>query len=100
MSRLLHIRPDALADIEQAADWYDEKQSGVGAEFVQAVQKTIRVLPAAPLIHRLRDRHRNIRWCYPARFPYRIVYRVQKTRITILAVLHAARHDREWKKLS
>jgi plasmid stabilization system protein ParE len=52
------------------------------------------------LIHRLRDRHRNIRWCYPARFPYRIVYRVQKTRITILAVLHAARHDREWKKLS
>ena len=37
MSRLLHIRPDALADIEQAADWYDEKQSGVGAEFIQAV---------------------------------------------------------------
>jgi len=98
MSRLLHIRPDALADIEQAADWYDEQQPGVGANFIQAVQKTIRALPVAPLIHRLRDRQRNIRWCYPARFPYRIICRVQKKRITILAVLHAARHDQEWKK--
>jgi toxin ParE1/3/4 len=98
MSRLLHIRPDALADIEQAADWYDEQQPGVGANFIQAVQKTIRALPVDPLIHRLRDRQRNIRWCYPTRFPYRIIYRVQKKRITILAVLHAARHDREWKK--
>jgi len=61
MSRLLHIRPDAVADIEQAADWYDEQQPGVGANFIQAVQKTIRALPVDPLIHRLRDRQRNIR---------------------------------------
>lgn len=97
MSRQLHIRPDALADIEQAADWYDHEVAGVGGEFIQAVRETVLALSADPLIHRVRDRRRNVRWCYPKRFPYRIIYRVQEKHITILAVIHASRQDREWK---
>ena len=63
MSFRLDIREDALADIEDAADWYEERQQGLGAEFVRAVCLTINTLPANPLIHRLRDRRRHVRWC-------------------------------------
>lgn len=97
MSRQLHIRPDALADIEQAADWYDSEEPGVGEEFIQAVREMIHSLAKDPEVHRIRDRRWNVRWCYPPRFPYRIVYRVHERHVTVVAVIHASRHDREWK---
>ena len=39
-------------------------------------------------------------WRYPERFPYRVVYEVDEAgqTVKVAAVLHAARHDRHWKK--
>ena len=98
MSYQLDIRPGALADIETAADWYEEQQPGLGADFARTVRHAITNLPANPLIYRIRDRRRNVRWFLPSRFPYRIVYQVRDELITVVAVLHAARRDRHWKK--
>ena len=97
MSYRLDIREDALADIEAAAPWYEAQQPGLGAEFVRSVRRAINTLPANPLIHRRRDQRRNVRWFYPPRFPYRIVYCVREELITVFAVIHASRHDRHWK---
>ena len=97
MSYNLEIRPDALADIEEAATWYEEREPGLGREFVRAIREAIVNLKANPLVHRLRNRRWNIRWFLPSRFPYRIVYRVHGELITIIAVIHAA-HDRHWKE--
>ena len=43
---------------------------------------------------------RVIRWRYPDRFPYRVIYEVDEEQkiVVIAAVLHAARHDRHWKR--
>ena len=97
MSYNLEIRPDALADIAEAATWYEGREPRLGVEFVRAIREAIDSLPANPLIYRLRNRRRNVRWFVPSRFPYRIIYRVEGELITIIAVLHAARHDRSWK---
>jgi plasmid stabilization system protein ParE len=42
---------------------------------------------------------KNIRWRYPDRFPYRVIYEVDETRQTVIvaAILHAARHDEHWQ---
>jgi plasmid stabilization system protein ParE len=36
----------------------------------------------------------------PDRFPYRVIYEVVESERTVIvaAVLHAARHDREWQR--
>jgi len=36
----------------------------------------------------------------PDRFPYRVIYEVAEPEQTVIvaAVLHAARHDREWQR--
>jgi plasmid stabilization system protein ParE len=94
----LDIRTVALADIEKAAEWYQEKEPTLGADFVRIILQAIETIPANPLIYRLRDRRRNVRWLLAPRFPYRIAYRVQDDLITIFAVIHAARHDRHWKE--
>lgn len=98
MTYRLVIRAEALADIEAAAEWYEEQQPGLGADFARTVRQAINRLPANPLIYCVRERRREARWFFPARFPYRIVYRVQGDLITIVAVIHAVRHDRHWRE--
>ena len=51
-----------------------------------------------PLLPRLRDQVRGVRWVYPHRFPYRIIYRVSGQTVLVIAVVHAARHAPHWKK--
>lgn len=98
MSYQVDIHPDALADIVTTAAWYEEQQPGLGSDFTRTVCHAINTLPVNPLIYRIRERRRNIRWFIPPRFPYRIVYRVRGDWITVAAVIHSARHDREWRK--
>ena len=97
MSYSLEIRPDALADIDEAAAWYEEREPGLGLDFVTTIREAIGDIRASPLAHRLRNRRRHVRWFLASRFPYRIVYRVLDEHITIIAVLHASRHDRHWR---
>ena len=52
----LEIRPDALADIEEAASWYEERETGLGTDFVETILESIDSLPVNPLVHQLRDR--------------------------------------------
>ncbi len=98
MTYQLDIRPDALADIESAGAWYEQQQPGLGTDFSRAIRQAINELPAHPLIYGVRDCRRQVRWKIPRRFPYRIIYRVKGSVITVVAVIHAARHDREWKR--
>jgi toxin ParE1/3/4 len=53
-----------------------------------------------PLLNRRRNPAKNIRWYYPQRFPYRIIYEVNESARTVrvAAVLHAARHERHWRR--
>jgi plasmid stabilization system protein ParE len=94
----LEIRPDALADIEEAARWYDEQQSDLGSEFARAVVEAIDGLPNNPLLYRVRHQRKNIRWKLLDKFPYRIVFRITDDLITVITVLHSARHGRHWRQ--
>ena len=98
MSRRLEIRPQALADIAEAAAWYEERQKGLGERFTREVVAAIDVLLPNPLIYRLRNRRLGARWCFPRSFPYRIVYRFADDAVTVVAVIHAARQDRHWRE--
>jgi toxin ParE1/3/4 len=98
MSYSLEIRPDALADIEEAAEWYEKRRLGLGIDFTRSILAAIKSLQANPLIHPLRHSLRNVRWFTSHRFPYRVVYQTQDERITVLAVLHSARADGHWKR--
>ena len=100
MSYRLLIRPEALADIEAAAEWYEAREIGLAADFAQTVIEAIDSLQTNPLIYRLRDRRRNVRWLLTNRFPYKVVYQMQDELVTVFAVVHVARRDRHWKQRS
>jgi toxin ParE1/3/4 len=42
----------------------------------------------------------KIRWKYPERFPYRVIYEVSESEhaVIVAAVLHAARDEKHWRE--
>ena len=57
-------------------------------------------LEVNPLLRCRQHPTKNIRWRYPKRFPYRVIYEVieEKKLVIIAAVIHGARHDRVWRE--
>jgi toxin ParE1/3/4 len=100
MSWQVIARPEVEGDIAEAADWYDFRLQGLGAEFREAVIRVFDSLVDNPLLNSRHHPRKDIRWRYPERFPYRVVYEVDEEQkiVVIAAVLHAARHDRHWKQ--
>lgn len=98
MNWRIELRPAAIADLDDAAAWYEVKRNGLGRDFVADVIVALSSLAMSPLVPRLRHRTAGIRWIYPKRFPYRIIYRVKADGILVLAILHAARSDSVWRR--
>lgn len=100
MSWVVEFRPEVELDMAEAAAWYETRQAGPGAEFVEEVIQVWHALADNPLLNCRRHPTKNIRWRYPERFPYRVIDKVQETerRVVVAAVLHAARHDRHWQR--
>ena len=97
MSRLLIVRPEAEADITDAAVWYESRESGFGLELLSEVNSAIgRALKNPESFTRVR-RNPTVRRVLTRRFPYRIFFIVRPDAVVVVAVLHAVRHDRAWK---
>jgi toxin ParE1/3/4 len=100
MSWRVEFAPAVEQDVAEAADWYESRQSGLGAEFVEEIIRIWDALVDYPLLNCRRHPTKNIRWRYPERFPYRAIYEVNEAdqTVKVAAVLRAARHDRHWEK--
>lgn len=100
MNWRVELRPGVETDVVEAAAWYEARQSGLGAEFVEEIIHVWDKLAENPLLGCRRHPTKHIYWRYPDRFPYRVIYEVNESAhsIIVAAVLHAARHDREWQR--
>jgi len=98
MTHRLIIRAEAEADMTDAAVWYHKQQSGLGEEFLAAVQAAIESAAANPGQYPRLRRRPEVRRILTKRFPFRIFFVLRPDAVVVFRVLHAARHDREWKK--
>jgi toxin ParE1/3/4 len=90
------LRSAAQADLREARDWYDQRQAGLGNEFLLAVADSMLALeqsPQRPAIY-----YRDFRRVLTDRFPFKIFYRIEGHSVIVYRILHAARdHTRELK---
>jgi len=100
MSWKLEFRPEVELDVQEAAAWYEMREEGLGSSFVEDIIRAWDEIAAHPLIGSVRHTLLDIRWRYPARFPYRVIYRVneEERSLLVIAVLHAARQEKHWKR--
>lgn len=85
----LRVRPEAEGDILDAADWYEERGPGLGAEFVAEIDAVFGRIAQGP--DRFRRAQGNVRVALSHRFPYAIYFLTEGDAVVVLAVLHQRR---------
>lgn len=99
MTRAFRPEPEASAELEDAAVWYDGQRPGLGLEFVQAVDAALERIAQWPHIGR---RVSGVPDDVPARrfpvnrFPYHVAYLEWEGVIRILAFAHDSREPGYW----
>jgi toxin ParE1/3/4 len=88
--------PEASQELEAAALWYEEKQPGLGGDFLDEFERALRRIEAHP--ERWRKILGNNRKLNFDRFPYAIVYSVGVDTLYVKAVMHARRRPFYWKE--
>lgn len=95
MKYRLLIRPDAELDIQAAFEWYETHASGLGSEFVRAVDVCLSGLGRNPLAYPLV--YRQVRRAMLRRFPYNILYVLDQQNIAVVACYHSKRDPKSWQ---
>jgi hypothetical protein len=86
--------PEVPQELEAAALWYEERQSGLGEDFLVEYQGTLgRILCEPERWRKFRADNRKLNL---HRFPYAIIYSVQGDELCIKAVMHLHRRPFYW----
>jgi plasmid stabilization system protein ParE len=97
MSLRVIVRPEAEADMMEAAIWYEGRESGMGLEVIAELQAAVERAHENPLSYLLLRKRPHVRRVLARRFPYRIFYIVRSDVMVVFAILHAARDERYWQ---
>jgi plasmid stabilization system protein ParE len=93
----LIIRSQAETDLRDGALHYDLQQHGLGSAFLDEAWAAIVRAVQNPLQFPCLRRKPEIRRVLTNRFPYRVFLIRRQRYVIVFRVLHAARHDREWR---
>jgi plasmid stabilization system protein ParE len=94
-SLICRLSAAAKADIQAAADFYDQQRAGLGDEFAAVVAQTLDRICEWPNIGSLHSRRTRI--CKTPRFPYGVVFQNRTDHLMIVAVYHLHRHPDCWQ---
>ncbi len=92
MTRVV-LAPPARAELEAAAQWYEERTPGFGQQFVLCVDDVVQSIGEAPASFPKWDGDQRFRRVVVQRFPYIVFYRERRGTIE---VVHGAREPGYW----
>ena len=81
-------------ELNDAAQYYEHERTGLGAAFLDEVQRCAEAIVAHPQAGPVIKGEIRRRLC--ARFPYGLLYAVTADEIRILAVMHLRRRPAYW----
>ena len=85
----------AQAELQEAADYFEDRRPGLGAEFAAEVKSTIRrILLHSRTWSRVSE---NTRRCRLGKFLYALIYQIREDEILIVAVAHLRRKPFYWR---
>lgn len=94
MSRPLIWRGEAIRDVQEAYDWYETQTKGTGERLLAEIDEFVSFIqehPDGPPKWRARYRKMTLK-----RFPFQVIYRVEKRSVIVYSVFHSSRDPRKW----
>lgn len=95
MTLPIFFLPEARAEFDAAANWYDAQKPGLGAAFINEVEKVLGAIAAMPRMHQII--YQAVRRAVVRRFPYTVFYQVEPDHILVVAVFHGKRDPSIWQ---
>lgn len=94
MNRKIIIRPEAAREVQEAFEWYEERDEGLGAEFLRAAEACLSAIRRNPFAYPAA--YEKTRRALLRRFPYALLYVIGEDSIAILACFHVKRDPIDW----
>ena len=91
------LRRAALADLDEAAEWYAGRAEGLAERFLDAVEIALDRIESNPKAYQ-RVQGGLRRAPLPPPFPHQVFYLLRGQNLEIYAVLHPARDPAVWKR--
>ncbi len=89
------FHPTAEKELNEAVDYYNERQSGLGLEFAKEIYRTIQSILSFP--DSWAPLSENTRRCLTNRFPYGVIYQATAKEVFIIAVMQLNRDPEYWR---
>jgi plasmid stabilization system protein ParE len=96
MSLPVVLLPEAQNEFDEAVDWYENQQPGLGADLLAAVREAIDQIRTSPRLHAIV--HKEARMAIVPRFPYAVFYRIAPNSIVVISVFHTSRSPKIWRR--
>jgi plasmid stabilization system protein ParE len=91
----LQVLRKAREDMQKSANWYDERQPGVGDRFLSEVVNTFRLIETNPLHYQERFL-KKFRFAVVHGFPFVVVFKIKKQLVVVNSVFHTSRNPKRF----
>ena len=95
MTRTLVVTSEAESEIDQAADWYDQRSRRSAVGFRDAVDKAFDTIRDNPEQYQII--YRQTRRVLLDGYPYALFYLVSETQVKVVSCFHTARDPKLWR---
>ena len=94
--RKITFRPAAEFELQEAHDWYEQRESALGDRFMACIADAVDTIRRHPEAHPIV--HRHMRQSVLRRFPYSILYFTIGDEIIVVSVFHSSRNPVIWQR--
>jgi hypothetical protein len=85
-------------DLVEALNWYDAKSPALGDRFRATVDAAFNAIEKSPEAFPFAFADLQVRFCRLRRFPYLVLYRIEKSAIVVFGVRHGASDPEKWRR--
>ena len=96
MTFRLILRPEAEADLDGSILWYERRQDGLGARFLNEVNQLLNQIADTPL--QFPQIEKDVRRGLLRHFLYGVYFTIDPVNVTVLAIIHLSRHPDTWRQ--
>jgi plasmid stabilization system protein ParE len=93
-SRPVEILATAAFEMDAAFAWYEQRQAGLGTDFLRACDAAFSAVARVPDAYR--EVRPQVRRALLRRFPYMVFFRADDERVVVLAVVHVRQSPDVW----
>src|SRR4051812_21575680 len=86
----------AEAHLEDIIKWYSHENDDLTKRFIKELDLKFSLLELNPLF--FQKIHKDFRSATTGKFPYKIIYKIHKLNVVVVAIVHHKRHPKVWVK--